>query len=82
MASREAAKPNVLPLEISIVAFRNVQTFMEGAVDVSVGIDGAFGRGRWFQGPVTVGGGFFPEEVDDGGCVGNARKGSLVGPQS
>ena len=38
--------------EIYIVGFRNV--LRKDVVDVIVGINGAFGRGRWFQEPVSV----------------------------
>ena len=38
--------------EIYFVRFRNV--LRKDVVDVIVGIYGAFGRGRWFQEPVSV----------------------------
>ena len=40
-------------LEISIVGYSNAIVLKE-EVDVTVGINGAFGSGRWLQGPVAV----------------------------
>ena len=38
----------------TLVGYRNVKVLKEDVVYVSVGINCAFGRGRWFQGLVAV----------------------------